>query len=191
MKKVLAILLMLVLLTSALVACGPSSDGKIHIVFYHTMSGTNLQPVLEKYIDEFEAMYPQYVIDHKQVGNYDDVRNQISSELMVGGQPNVAYCYPDHVALYNIAGAVQTLDEYINSTEEVEHADGTKEMIGLTQEQKDDFIKGYYDEGAQFGDGKMYSMPFSKSTEVLYYNKTYFEENKLTVPTTWEGRSLC
>ena len=186
MKKVLAILLMLVLLTSALVACGPSSDGKIHIVFYHTMSGTNLQPVLEKYIDEFEAMYPQYVIDHKQVGNYDDVRNQISSELMVGGQPNVAYCYPDHVALYNIAGAVQTLDEYINSTEEVEHADGTKEIVGLTQEQKDDFIKGYYDEGAQFGDGKMYSMPFSKSTEVLYYNKTYFEENKLTVPTTWE-----
>ena len=32
----------------------------------------------------------------------------------------------------------------------------------------------------------MYTMPFSKSTEVLYYNKTFFDANGLTVPTTWE-----
>ena len=32
----------------------------------------------------------------------------------------------------------------------------------------------------------MYTMPLSKSTEVLYYNKTFFEANNLTVPTTWE-----
>jgi multiple sugar transport system substrate-binding protein len=32
----------------------------------------------------------------------------------------------------------------------------------------------------------MYMLPFSKSTEVLYYNKTFFEENNLTVPTTWD-----
>ena len=33
---------------------------------------------------------------------------------------------------------------------------------------------------------KFYSLPFNKSTEVLYYNKTFFEENNLTVPTTWD-----
>jgi len=32
----------------------------------------------------------------------------------------------------------------------------------------------------------MYSLPFSKSTEVLYYNKTAFEDEELKVPTTWE-----
>ena len=31
----------------------------------------------------------------------------------------------------------------------------------------------------------MYTMPLSKSTEVLYYNKTFFTENNLKVPTTW------
>ena len=30
----------------------------------------------------------------------------------------------------------------------------------------------------QFGDGHMYTLPFSKSTEVLYYNKTFFETNQ-------------
>ena len=35
-------------------------------------------------------------------------------------------------------------------------------------------------------------MPLSKSTEVLYYNKTFFEQNNLTVPTTWdELKAVC
>jgi multiple sugar transport system substrate-binding protein len=35
-------------------------------------------------------------------------------------------------------------------------------------------------------------MPFSKSTEVLYYNKTFFDEHDLKVPTTWaELEDVC
>ena len=148
--------------------------------------GQNLRDVLDIYIEEFEALYPHINIIHEQVGSYDDVRDTISTELTVGAQPNIAYCYPDHVALYNVAKAVLTLDQFIDSTEEIELADGTKTIVGLTQEQKDDFIKGYYDEGKAFGDGKMYTLPLSKSTEVLYYNKTFFEANKIKVPETWE-----
>jgi multiple sugar transport system substrate-binding protein len=38
----------------------------------------------------------------------------------------------------------------------------------------------------------MYTLPMSKSTEVLYYNKTFFEANGLTVPTTWdELEAVC
>lgn len=194
MKKVVIALLVLVIVAmslTAFVACDRNKDGKIHISFYHTM-GQNLSVVLDEYIAKFEAMYPDYKIDAKQVGSYDDVRDQVSSEIMTGEQPNIAYCYPDHVALYNIAGAVQTLDEFIDSTETMTRADGTTEIVGLTQEQKDDFIEGYYNEGRQFGDNLMYSMPFSKSTEVLYYNKTFFEKNNLQVPTTWdEMEAVC
>ena len=35
----------------------------------------------------------------------------------------------------------------------------------------------------------MYSMPFSKSTEVLYYNKTFFTEHNIPVPTHWFNES--
>jgi multiple sugar transport system substrate-binding protein len=71
--------------------------------------------------------------------------------------------------------AVKPLDDYINSTEVITRADGSTEILGLTDEQKADFIQAYYEEGKQFGDGQMYTMPLSKSTEVLYYNKTYFD----------------
>ena len=157
---------------------------KVKISFYHTM-GANLREVLDDYIIEFNKLYPNITIEHKQVGSYDDVRNQISTELTVGAQPNIAYCYPDHVALYNLANAVTNLDNLIDSTIEVTRKDGSKEILGLTQEQKADFIQGYYNEGRQFGDGLMYSMPLSKSTEVLYYNKTFFTENNIPVPTHW------
>ena len=189
MKRLLSLALVLVMCLGmfSLVACDDDKvdDGKIHIKFYHTM-GENLSTVLDAYIEEFNALYPDIVIEHEQVGGYDDVRDQIKTEITVGNQPNIAYCYPDHVALYNEAMAVKTLDDYINSTEVIERADGTTEILGLTQEQIDDFIPGYYNEGKQFGDGLMYTMPLSKSTEVLYYNKTFFEEHNLSVPTTWD-----
>ncbi len=167
-------------------------DGsKVTITFYHTM-GQNLRDVLDRYIVEFNKLYPNIEIEHKQIGNYDDVRDQIKTEITVGNQPNIAYCYPDHVALYNLAEAVVTLDDLIESDIEITRADGTTETLGLTDEQIDDFIQGYYNEGKQFGDDKMYTIPLSKSTEVLYYNKTFFDANGLTPPTTWEEmRTLC
>ena len=161
-------------------------DGSaVTITFYHTM-GANLREVLDAYIVEFNKLYPNITIKHDQTGGYDDVRDQISTEIIGGNQPNIAYCYPDHVAMYNAAEAVATLDDLIASTIEITRADGTKEILGLTAEQKADFIEGYYNEGKQFGDGLMYTMPLSKSTEVLYYNKTFFTENKIPVPTTWD-----
>ena len=167
-------------------------DGSaVTITFYHTM-GSNLATVLNTYIEEFNKLYPNITIEHQQVGGYDDVREQISTEITVGNQPNIAYCYPDHVAMYNITKAVYPLDSLIDSMAVVTRADGTEEIMGLSQKQINDFIPGYYNEGKQFGDNKMYTLPLSKSTEVLYYNATFFAEYGLTPPTTWdEMEELC
>ena len=90
-------------------------DGSdVTITFYHTM-GTNLSTVLDDYIVEFNKLYPNIHVSWEAIGSYDDVRDQISTQIFVGSQPNIAYCYPDHVALYNMAGAVATLDNLIDS----------------------------------------------------------------------------
>ena len=207
MKKIIAVLLALTMLCGmiALTSCGKPQAAKsnftvpeggydgseVTITFYNTM-GSNLATVLNLYIEEFNKLYPNIHVVSTQVGNYDDVRDQISTEITVGNQPNIAYCYPDHVALYNLAKAVVTLDSLIESDITVNRADGTTEQLGLTDAQKNDFIEGYYNEGKEFGDGLMYTLPLSKSTEVLYYNKTFFDANGLSVPKTWdELEALC
>ncbi len=207
-RKIVAVVLMLMMLLgmTALTGCGNKAqkaepnfsvpeegyDGnEVTITFYHTM-GTNLSNVLDLYIAEFNKLYPNIHIVHEPVGGYDDLRDQIATQISVGGQPNIAYCYPDHVALYNEAQAVATLDNLIDSRITVTRADGSTEILGLTDAQKADFIEGFYNEGKQFGNDLMYTMPLSKSTEVLYYNKTFFTENNLTVPTTWdELEAVC
>ena len=168
-------------------------DGSaVTVTFYHTM-GAALREVLDAAIVRFNALYPNIIIQHEQTGSYDDVRDTIKTEIAVGAQPNMAYCYPDHVALYNLANAVVKLDSLIDSTITVTRDDGTTETLGLTAAQIADFIPGYYQEGAQFdAAGTMYTLPMSKSTEVLYYNKTFFDANGLKVPTTWaEMEQVC
>ncbi len=170
-------------------------DGsKVTITFYHTM-GQGLQTAFNEYYPEFQKLFPNITVEGagaKKANDYTTLRNQISTELSAGNGPNVSICYPDHVALYNIAGAVAPLDGFIEMTDPVEHADGTTEPMGFTQAQLDDFYDIFYNEGKQYGDGKTYSLPFYKSTEVLYYNKEFFDANNLTPPTTWdEMETLC
>ena len=154
----------------------------VTITFTHTM-GANLQSVLDYYIAEFNKLYPNITITHESAGGWGDINGRINTEINGGTQPNIAYCYPDHVAMYNLAKSVVTLDNLINSKVAV----GTSgEILGLTDAQKADFIESYYNEGLVYGDNLMYTMPLNKSTEVMYYDKTFFAEHGLKVPTTWE-----
>ena len=190
MKKLIALTLSLLIAACALLSgCNMGNNqsgadyqisgdkiptGEVEVVFYHTM-GANLRGVLQKYIAEFNKIYPNITINEQSIGGYDDVRDQIKNEIQVGKQPAIAYCYPDHVATYLRSKKVVDLNVYINDPD-----------VGLTDAQKSDFIAGYYKEGQQFGDeSKMYTLPFSKSTEVMYYNKTFFDANGLSVPDHW------
>ena len=221
MKRIVAALLLVVMLVSMMAACSgntstnnnftvPETDAagnkvignfavplegydgsEVTIKFAHTM-GANLQEVLNYHIGEFNKLYPNITVEHSTYGGWGDIAGLINTEIMADNQPNVAYCYPDHVATYNMSKSVIILDDLINSKVEITLADGTTEILGLTDEQIDDFIDGFYSEGTVYGDGLMYTMPMSKSTEVLYYNKTFFEKNNLTVPTTWEEmKAVC
>ena len=147
---------------------------EIEITFWHTM-GDSLETVLEGIIADFNVKYPNIKVSATSVGEYRDVRDAVIKNIPVNKTPNLAYCYPDHVAIYKNSGAVQALDEYLMDT-----------TYGLTNGERQKFVEGFYQEGRAFGDGKNYALPFVKSTEVLYYDAKYFAENNLTVPTTWD-----
>ena len=161
------------------------------IVFYHTM-GDSLQETLKVAIDAFNAKYPDWTIEHSQIGGYNDVRSRCIAGLAAGNQPDLAYCYADHVAQYLKTGKVVDMSDYVNAT-------GTLngEAIGYSATEIADFVQGYYKEGfatnygaySDYGykDGDILTFPFVKSTEVLYYNKDALKEAGITkVPSTWD-----
>ncbi len=173
-------------------ALGNLKQLNCEITFWHTIGKTN-QETLETMITEFNKTYPNIKITHSQQGGYDDVKSAVSNAIPAGTTPTMAYCYPDHVADYLPSGSVVKLDNFMNSS-----------LIGLGVEDNglgdkaaSDYIQTYLSEGNNYTingvkQNGYYSMPFSKSTEVLFYNKDAFEANGWNVPTTWDQMwALC
>ena len=191
MKRFLSFILLFVL-CFALVGCNRHQGGgnikdveipeeltkeRIEVEFWHAM-GTENQLLIAKIIDDFEKHYAAegYNINVTQtpLGEYGILRDAITSNIVVGEQPTLAQTYPDHVALYIAGKAMQELDSYNNS----------KWGLGADQEQ---YIDGFFAEGKIYdAAGTLYSLPFNKSTEVLYYNKTIFAKYGWEVPQTWD-----
>lgn len=223
--KVLIMVLVLFVSVFAATACGKEDKSKT-IVFYHTM-GDSLQSVLQTAVSKFEAKFPGWKVEHSQIGGYDDVKSAIVADLQGQTQPNLAYCYADHVAQYLTTKKVIDFSKYINNTDEidvvktnyvmedgeykldedgnkiVEGTETVKEKVGYTAEEVADFVTGYYNEGFAtnyanytkygYADTAILTVPFVKSTELLYYNKTALKaagivdgEGKPKVPETWD-----
>lgn len=207
-KKVLMSVMATIMATTgvaSLAGCGKSGvdynddynvvayDGsKVTVTFYHTM-GQKLKDILDAYIKEFNELYPNITVEHSSPTNdYDVLRKNISDGLSNSKAPSMAFCYPDHVALYNTFKAVVPLDGLVESDLEFTNGKGEKTTMGFTDEEVNSFYEAFYNEGKSYGDGKMYTLPYLKSTEVLYYNKTYFDENNLQPPKTWDEMwTLC
>ncbi len=217
-KKKLLTCALALLSVAAIASCGESGDGgkeggnsgestaefdekvaalgdlkslNCDITFWHTMGKTN-QQTFEKMITAFNAIYPGIKITHSQQGGYDDVKKNVSDAIPAGTTPTMTYCYPDHVADYLPSDSVVKLDNYMNSS-----LIGLGVDNGLGDGAASDYIPAYLDEGNHYTvNGAAvkgyYSMPFSKSTEVLFYNKDAFETNGWEVPKTWDQMwTLC
>lgn len=206
MKKLLSLLVIL-FATFAVVSCGNGSgDGSgdtdepielkqiptldtnavIEVEFWHAMGQAN-QVIIQNIIDEFNAYFPNINVTQVSLGDYTTLRDTITSGIPANELPTIAQTYPDHVALYLTGGAVQELDSYLASETQVLLSDGTYDKVGLSEAEQNQYIDGFWSEGTMYDSrGTMYSIPFNKSTEVLFYNKTLFDKYSYEVPQTWD-----
>ena len=102
---------------------------EVTITFGHTMGQASMA-IVDKYIKEFNKIYPNIKVEHTNKGGWGDINGTITTEINGGTQPNIVYCYPDHVAMYNLAKSVVTLDNLIASDLAV---GDTGEILGLTK----------------------------------------------------------
>ncbi|MDE5566728.1 MAG: extracellular solute-binding protein [Anaeroplasmataceae bacterium] len=180
---------------------------KNKIVFYHTM-GNSLQTVLDLAVQNFEAKYPEWEVEHIQAGGYDDVKSIALDDLKENKQPNIVYCYADHIPYYMPSGKLIDLTKYINSTDtmdvvlEVPVLDDqgnfvldvfgnivtesvtTKQSVGFTQEELSDFVQGYYAEGnaQNYTDFKKYGYTRDSMLSLPFVKATevlYYNEDAL------------
>lgn len=165
------------------------------IVFYSTQ-GDRLKAITQMAISSFEAKFPDWKVMHVQVGGYDDLKERVGRNLNDGKQPDIAYCYGEHVPEYIESSKIINLNELIKSSETVLGANKTRYAVGYENDEIADFIYDYYQEGfaSNYGDYDKYgyastdllTIPFAKSSELMYFNKTALDSLGLSPAQTWE-----
>ena len=130
-------------------------------IYLWTTAGDQGQALLNEWVEEFKEVQPNITVTNvKQTGGYDDLQNMIVTGFNGNNYPDLAYCYPDHVADYIDYGKAVKLDSYIEN-----------EVFGWSDKDINDFVPAYLDEGRQYTVEGTYSLPFSKSTEAMFYNE--------------------
>ncbi len=191
MKKILLVVL-LIGATFSLAACGKKRTTSSYEVLsvaelkaaeevnvtFRIPFGDAIQKVINEMIDSFNVEYPNVNITLDYFSGYDKMKEATIYEINGGITPTMIVGYPDHFAEYLITGSIISLDKFINAEDPV---------IGYSEAELADFLPGYIAENRQFDSNKAYrGLPFNKSTEVLYYNKDFFETYDLEVPETWD-----
>lgn len=144
----------------------PTSE--VTISFWHCM-GHDRTDAVNKIVKEFNEKWKgKYKVElSKLSGDYDSLDDTVRTRLQSGEVPGLTMAYPDSIAQYisnDIEySAVFRLNNYINDDE-----------VGYTQEELDDFVDQYWAEGNSYHYSGTWSMPFYKSTEIMYYNDNYF-----------------
>lgn len=137
------------------------------IVFWHAMNRAQ-EEALTKITEDFMAANENITVELQNQTGYTELQQKITAtQVSPDDLPTLTQAYPDW--MYNPIqdGLVHELTSYTESLEDY-----------------DDILEGFRN-GTVIND-KVYSMPFNKSTEVLFYNEDALNELGLTVPTTPE-----
>lgn len=160
----------------------------VEVTFWHTMGKQN-QDIVKAMITEFNHAYPNITIkETSAAGGYDDLQSLILNNVATGNLPTMAFCYPDHVAEYLDRNCVLDMSSYVDdSTYGFKEEDGkSTDEFGAVRVGVNDFVSSFWQEGKEYVKEGIYSVPFAKSTEAMFYNKTQFDAHGWTVPTTWD-----
>ena len=153
-----------------------ASGDALHLTFYYPVNvGGSAAKLIEQICADFNAENPDIVVEPVYTGNYDDTVTKIQTAMQGGTPPDVFVSLATQRFTMASTGMAMPLDELIA-------ADGEEGKAYI-----DDFLEGFMEDS--YVDGQIYSIPFQRSTMVLFYNKDAFKEVGLDpekAPATWE-----
>ena len=130
-------------------------------------------------IAEFEALYPNVKITLRLYNNYGDIYNDVITNIATDTTPNICITYPDHIATYmESENTVVDLDGLIRDKK---YGLGGSEVL-FDAPTADQIVPQFLEEG-KIG-GVQYALPYMRSTEACYVNKTMVEALGYTLPET-------
>ena len=154
-------------------------------ITFWAKNDTNIvqKTIYENTIKEFEKIYPNIHVEIVQYTDYTLIYEDVLKNIATNTTPNVCITYPDYVATYlQGSGVMAPLTELM---EDEKYGLGGSE-IRFDSVKKDEIIGKFLDECII--QNEYYLLPFVRSSEAMYVNKTYLIENGFEIPEvfTWD-----
>lgn len=152
-----------------------------HEITFWAKNDTNMTQVAiyEEAIAGFETLYPNIKVNLRLYTDYGKIYNDVITNISTNTTPNVCITYPDHIATYLTGvNSIVPLDQLFGD-EEYGLGGSALRFDSPTQEQ---IVPQFLSECVL--DGRHYAIPYMRSTEACYINKTYVEALGFTLPET-------
>ncbi len=164
LSKSFTFLFVLSALVTSLAACGSAASptpSSVTLTFYYPVAVPGpITQIIDGYITKFEQQNPNIKVNAVLSGGYPDTLTKIETTIKGGGTPpDVAVMLSTDLYSLVDSNAIQPLDDYVNA------AGGS----GFTS----DFYPAFLANSNY--QGHIWSLPFQRSTPVLYYNKDMFQ----------------
>lgn len=174
-KRLLAALMTAAVATSAFVGCSKGASSNADIVtelqepvtieMWHYMTGKQAE-TLQEIVEEFNTTNDKGItVNAVAQGSVADLNKKVIAASQSNTLPAIINVYPDLATGLINEGKIVDLATYIND-----------ENVGMPDDMKNDFVDAFIAELSQWEEGKVYGLPMTKSTEVLYVNKTLLEK---------------
>src|SRR3970282_2082591 len=162
------------LLAGLVTAAAPARADTELTFYYPTAVGGPLTKVIDGYARQFEKEHPGLKVQPICAGNYDDARIKALAALKAGQSAPLSVLYS--IDLYELIE-----QDVILAWNDV-----------ATSAEDKAWLKVFYPALMMNGTykGKVYGIPFQRSTIVLYWNKDAFKEAGLDpnkAPANWKG----
>ena len=139
--------------------------------------------IYQKAISDFQTLYPNITVNMRLYTDYGRIYNDVITNIATNTTPNVCITYPDHIATY-LTGrdVVVPLDELFSDSR---YGLGGSELL-FDAPGPDEIIPQFLSE-CVIG-GVHYALPYMRSTEACYVNRSMLEKLGYTLPEilTWD-----
>ncbi|MCR4425095.1 MAG: ABC transporter substrate-binding protein [Firmicutes bacterium] len=147
-----AALLMLVCLSAG------AAPKLIRLTFYYPVGVSGpLATVINKYVEEFNTANPDIEVIPVYTGDYDPTMQKVQTAVMGGNPPDVFIVEISELPTLLAMNACEPLDKWVS-----------KEYLA-------DFFPAFL-QNSYSEDGRIWGIPFQRSTPVFYWNKAAFKE---------------
>ena len=172
MKRWSLLISIMLLLFSILSGCtsketaknNPSDEKPLELTWYFPVAvGGPITKMIEKMAEDFNKEHPDIVVKPIYTGTYEETMTKVQTNIQGNDPPDLAVLLSTDLYTLMDMDAIIPLDEWIKK-------DKAEEMIK-------DFYPAFMENSIT--NGKTWSIPFQRSTIVLYYNKDAFKESGL------------